>query len=416
MSSDIQGGGSEDVVPKLALAHLSEKVKLKLDQQKQATKTKSKAPKDKMKDEKSKDKSKNPKANLPSGRADKKSNKHSNRNERGESNGADSSEDNGSAFLKEIEELGGSKEDLELINGLNDSGSESELEVEPSSRGIDSELAGDLSRFMKDIGLAVSDDRKSVKDMKNDKQDKTSEKPASDKKKGKNEPKESKKNADAKDSKKIESQAKSSTEILEELKQHPGELIIEPRIDWYALEIEGPNEGELVSQEVKVKLFQQAKEFLFKENERYTHDDSKSNSQKQFLSQLLTAGTLNDKIGAYTLLIRESPLHSMNYFESILGLCRKKSKSTAIQGVEALKDLFMNGVLPDRKLKWFKNQQITSNTQVQWLVLWAFEDWLKNYYFSLIQILEVSINIFGLIYVAGRKKRDRLTHILGSDS
>lgn len=168
--------------------------------------------------------------------------------------------------------------------------------------------------------------------------------------------------------------------------------VIEPRNDWY-----NPSDIEIPSRYPDVplsasrieSLHSQAKQMLSKENELFIHEGNKSSSQRQFLSQLLTAGTLSDKISAFTLLIQESPLHSVKYFNALLNLCKKKSRGNALQSIAALKDMFVNGVLPDRKLKAFKNQPITNNTNPKVLIIWAFEDWLKQYFFSLIQILEV---------------------------
>lgn len=168
--------------------------------------------------------------------------------------------------------------------------------------------------------------------------------------------------------------------------------VIEPRNDWYnPSDIEIPTkypEVPLSASRIE-SLHKQAKEMLSKENELFIHEGNKSNSQRQFLSQLLTAGTLSDKISAFTLLIQESPLHSVKYFNALLNLCKKKSRGNALQSIAALKDMFINGVLPDRKLKAFKKQPITNNTDPRVLIIWAFEDWLKQYFFSLIQILEV---------------------------
>lgn len=171
------------------------------------------------------------------------------------------------------------------------------------------------------------------------------------------------------------------------------QLILPPRSDWYNPEIEEPKISDVELSDIMVeRLYTKAKNLLAKENELFTHENNKTNSQKQFLSQLLTAGTLSDKIGAYSLLIQESPLHSVKYLTSLLSLCRKKSRGSALQSIASLKDIFIQGgVLPDRKLRWFKNQPgLSSFASPEWLIVWAFEDWLKQYFFSLIQILEVS--------------------------
>ena len=57
----------------------------------------------------------------------------------------------------------------------------------------------------------------------------------------------------------------------------------------------------------------------------------------------MASGTLEDKVSALTLLIQESPLHTMKAFENLLGLARKKSRNQALLALGALKDLLGQG-------------------------------------------------------------------------
>ena len=62
---------------------------------------------------------------------------------------------------------------------------------------------------------------------------------------------------------------------------------------------------------------------------------------------------MTDKVSALTLLIQESPVHNLNYFLQHLlqGMAKKKSRREAILAVDSIKDLLLNNMLPDRKLK-----------------------------------------------------------------
>ena len=64
---------------------------------------------------------------------------------------------------------------------------------------------------------------------------------------------------------------------------------------------------------------------------------------------------LEDKISALTLMVQESPLHSVKPFENLLGQAKKKSRNLALMALAAMKDLLGQGVLlpKDRKLKAF---------------------------------------------------------------
>ena len=134
-------------------------------------------------------------------------------------------------------------------------------------------------------------------------------------------------------------------------------------------------------------------------------NESKSSSQK-FASTIMAAGTLEDKVSALTLLVQESPLHSMKAFENLLGLAKKKSRNQALMAVAAMKDLLgVGNLLPDRKLKvfskqpglisalssggpWTMGKHLPHGLQKAHLILWAFEDWLKKQYFEFLKALE----------------------------
>jgi ribosome biogenesis protein MAK21 len=125
------------------------------------------------------------------------------------------------------------------------------------------------------------------------------------------------------------------------------------------------------------------------------------------MTQIMTTGTLEDKVSAYTLSIQESPLHTTKAFEHLLGMSKKKSRNHAIMALAALKDLLSQGVvLPaDRKLRYFAKQpgliaclqdtktwrigeELPTGIQEIHLLSWAYEDWLKKTYFEMIKILE----------------------------
>ncbi|KAK9243951.1 CBF/Mak21 family-domain-containing protein [Lipomyces tetrasporus] len=190
------------------------------------------------------------------------------------------------------------------------------------------------------------------------------------------------------------------------------QLLIEPQPIWHAadlLDALPEYEEKELSNDDQANLLKHATLLLESETEKYVASASTSSSQGQFFSEIMNAGTLSDRISALTLLIQESPLHSTRSLTGLLALAKKKNRTAALQAVEALKDLFSNGnVLPDRKLVWFTHQNSASRSLLsavafhtdsnvdgktaklarQWMVLWAFEDWLKQFYFSFVQLLE----------------------------
>ena len=125
----------------------------------------------------------------------------------------------------------------------------------------------------------------------------------------------------------------------------------------------------------------------------------KSKVDHSFITNILKNGTLGDKISALTLLVQESPVHNFLVLrDELLVLVTKKKRRETLQAVESIKDLFINSILPDRKLKYFIDQPVTINTRNEQLVLWLFEDCLKKVYHQFVSNLEELL-------------KDELTHV-----
>ncbi|KAG6888162.1 hypothetical protein C0995_010173 [Termitomyces sp. Mi166 len=118
-----------------------------------------------------------------------------------------------------------------------------------------------------------------------------------------------------------------------------------------------------------------------------------SSSETSFFSKIIQSGTLSDRLSALTLLVQSSPVHNTKALETLKGMAeRGKGKGGREESLKALRcimDWWVGGGAPDRKLKYFRDQplnhpDVTNKT----LVGWYFEDWLKKYFFSILQILE----------------------------
>ena len=126
----------------------------------------------------------------------------------------------------------------------------------------------------------------------------------------------------------------------------------------------------------------------------------------------MSSGTLSDKVSALTLVVQESPVHNMQALENLLGLARKRSRGQAVDVLKALKDLLAQGAVlpPHRKLRsfvqqpgliealhtsgidWEQGQPLPGLVQEVHLVYWAYEDWLKTFYFELLKVFETWCN------------------------
>lgn len=189
--------------------------------------------------------------------------------------------------------------------------------------------------------------------------------------------------------------------------------IFEPHTDWYSLSTERLNTA--APEDIRpysaalASLKTHARKLLDDDAAAYNANQASTSSQK-FMSTIMTSGTLSDKVSALTLAVQESPVHNIKGFETLIGLSGKKSRGQAIAALGALVDLLGNGlVLPkDRRLrpfhsqpgllgslhrdsmtKWSAGQKLPGRVTEAHLVMWAYEDWLKDAYFRIIQLLEV---------------------------
>ena len=112
-----------------------------------------------------------------------------------------------------------------------------------------------------------------------------------------------------------------------------------------------------------------------------TEQENKKSSSKAWMRTVLSSGTLSDKSAALTLLVQDAPVHTLKSLEILIGMCSKKGKREALLSLgklnyhktlnncicsyqllfqlykivitDTLKELFLNDLLLDRKLKPF---------------------------------------------------------------
>jgi ribosome biogenesis protein MAK21 len=132
---------------------------------------------------------------------------------------------------------------------------------------------------------------------------------------------------------------------------------------------------------------------------------SSSAADKSFLSKILRSGTHSDKLSALILLVQADPIRNVGGLEGLRGMMGWKKDESGNGGtvgrmggreervgvVRAVVDWFVGGGAPDRKLRYLRDQpQLTHPKATDaHLIVWAFEDFLKRYFFTLLQVLEV---------------------------
>ncbi|KIM44363.1 hypothetical protein M413DRAFT_25783 [Hebeloma cylindrosporum] len=155
----------------------------------------------------------------------------------------------------------------------------------------------------------------------------------------------------------------------------------------------------LSTQTTKAAELHEADIFTF----QTSSSSNSSSSEASFLAKIIQSGTLSDRLSALTLLVQSSPLHNIKALETLKGMAeRGKGKGGREESLKALRcivDWWVGGGAPSRKLKYFRDQPLLHPSVTnEYLVLWYFEDWLKKYFFSILQILE-TLSLDPLPYV-----------------
>ncbi|GJD12073.1 CCAAT/enhancer-binding protein zeta [Galdieria sulphuraria] len=115
----------------------------------------------------------------------------------------------------------------------------------------------------------------------------------------------------------------------------------------------------------------------------------RSGLPKEFLESAQRSGTLRDQIGALVTIVEEAPLYKLKELTSLIDQLEKKSKRVMLLIFPALKDLFINILLPDRYLVHFSQRNFHFDTLTKRHLIFAiFESHLKELYQRYLLCLE----------------------------
>ncbi|TWU75454.1 hypothetical protein ED733_004654 [Metarhizium rileyi] len=297
------------------------------------------------------------------------------------------------ALLAEIRALGGDEKDLELINAVE---SDDETYAKESGEVIDKGLKNELLELSKELGFA---------DINTEMVTEADEQP---------EEGDGQDDDDQGDTDQQEDDDDDDDKGDEEVKRtkKAGDMIFEPRADWHGYKLAKLPKptidqlGPFVGVVEALKLH--AKSLLESDCNKYRTSVFASSSHK-FLSTIMSSGTLTDKVSALTLAVQESPVHNIRAFDALVNLASKRSRAQAIGAIGALVDLLGPGTLlpADRRLRpfhgqpgllgtlqkhavksWAPSQSLPGKITEEHLISWLYEDWLKETYFKIIQLLE----------------------------
>ncbi|XP_057535656.1 protein SLOW WALKER 2 [Amaranthus tricolor] len=129
---------------------------------------------------------------------------------------------------------------------------------------------------------------------------------------------------------------------------------------------------------------------------QYTLDYEASRGQSGDIKMLIAtqrSGTAADKVSAYSVLIGDNPIANMRSLDALLAMVTSKvGKRHALSGFEALKELFLQSLLPDRKLKTLFQRPLNQIPETKdghsLLLFWYWEECLKLRYEHFVSALE----------------------------
>ncbi|KAK0208967.1 CBF/Mak21 family-domain-containing protein [Desarmillaria ectypa] len=181
-------------------------------------------------------------------------------------------------------------------------------------------------------------------------------------------------------------------------------FIIQPTPQWYSLDLPTiPVTSSIASSADIGSQTSHAASLHSRDVETFKSSSSSQTSEASFLSKIIQSGTLSDRLSALTLLVQSGPIHNVKALETLKSMAeRGKGKGGREESLKALRcivDWWVGGGVPNRKLKYFRDRPVQhSSVTDQHLLLWYFEDWLKKYFFSVLQILE-TLSLDPLPYV-----------------
>ncbi|XP_032661057.1 CCAAT/enhancer-binding protein zeta isoform X3 [Chelonoidis abingdonii] len=318
--------------------------------------------------------------------------------------------------LEEVLRLGGTKQDYIMLAALD----ETEDLVDGGKQGAIDDLGqGELEEFIQSLGvckyakkiMVVEEKEKKDKPAKKEKINKKATSAPSLEGKKENQVKGKAQINNGKDGKKKPAQRNEehipTVPVVKKEKQeevfefHARQvLLIKPGGKWYDLEYTNEFSSEQQNQVFVSKYKALAQRLYQQETDLYK---SKTKLQKgassAWMNNVVSSGTLADRMAAMTLLIQDGSVHALQFIETLVNLIKKKgSRRQSLMALDTFKELLLSDLLPDnRKLHTFsqhpfnKLEKLSSgnrDSRDRRLILWYFEHQLKHLVAEFVQVLE----------------------------
>ncbi|KAJ8075768.1 RNA-binding ribosome biosynthesis protein mak21 [Marasmius tenuissimus] len=350
----------------------------------------------------------------------------------------DKSDKKDDVLKSQIKSLGGNEADYDLVKDVDENAVAGTSEADPS-------LTKDVSQFLKNLNFDVpeasgSSSKVTTENASQKEKDTATEKSKPEKvKKGKKAARENDAGSSVKPTKEQEgpedeeptAEEKPKVELPKQVSfNSKSTFVVQPTSQWYnavpPLKPSKKTVPDITPTEI-YSLTSKASDLHAADVDTFrSSSNSSSHTEASFLSKIIQSGTLSDRLSALTLLVQSSPLHNIKALETLKGMAeRGKGKGGREESLKALRcivDWWVGGGAPDRKLKYFRDQPLNHPSVTdQHLTLWFFEDWLKKYFFSVLQVLEqlsldplpyVRMQTMNLIFTLLRDKAEQEQNLL----
>jgi len=126
------------------------------------------------------------------------------------------------------------------------------------------------------------------------------------------------------------------------------------------------------------------------ETKAQSNGNGMSGSDQTFLKDVMRAGTMSDKVAALTLAAQQNVLFSLTTLQKLTTMASKQGQRSALLAIEALRDLYVENVLPShRRLIEFQNHPLhRKDVSDMHLIVWYFEAEVKRLFGELVNTLE----------------------------
>ncbi|KAF9039673.1 CBF-domain-containing protein [Hymenopellis radicata] len=276
----------------------------------------------------------------------------------------------------------------------------------PAVATEDAALVHDVSSFIKKLKSGGGDDDQDGSDPKSSKYAKSAPKAKPQSQKSKQTPKSATNTSESSKATRKQDKKSKKTRIPRNRQNHSqlqNNLRIATASQWYTFDLAPIPSSTLASPAELNQITTRAASLHARDIEAFQVSSSAHTSEAGFLSKIIQSGTLSDRLSALTLLVQSGPIHNIKALETLKTMAeRGKGKGGREESLKALRcivDWWVGGGAPSRKLKYFRDRPLRhADVTDQHLLLWYFEDWLKKYFFSVLQILE-TLSLDPLTYV-----------------